>query len=682
MTRSATRRPSLGRWTQRRITHAALGVLCAACVPGCQSQPTKSYGIKPFEATGFRGHTDFILRQRERSLTTGTSKTRSKETIFEESVSLETDGYLLHPNLFEFGLGAVFGLLQEEFEDVVDRRRRDTKDSGDLFEFEADAHIFKKRSTPLSVFANRRRRLVPRPFLPSLETTTTSYGATWQYVSKETPMTLQFTHTDAKLSPLLVGGDPNQPGRQKHTELRFELDHHFSAGHDLSLRYKHESVSEQPFALDYDADEITLVHQLAFGGDRKHRLRSELNYLDQRGTIDIERLRWREDLRLEHTDTLRSRFQLEVLDRTRGSRTRGVAAIEEQSAYVSGSLRHQLFESQTSQILLFARKQKFKPDLDITRWGGQTTINYHKTNPWGILYADYIFRYERNDHDGPSRTNEIIDETHTFRDPQPLTLGNRNVIVGSITVTATDGVTVYHRGWDYSVQTIGDSVEIWRLPGGRIPDGTTVVVDYLFTFGGTFKLDTLNHNFDVRQEFSFGLTPYYRFEWQDQKLSPATATGALAEDITGHLVGLEFQKASLRIFAEYEDRDSTINPFSGWRVGTTYTHRFDSGTVTTFNARWSDIRHHPPHERDITLLTLEARLRQPITTELTIEGAVLYRNGEDSVARDTEGVDASMSLEWSFRDTKIMMSYEYSDYKDDFTQNDSSALFFHLNRKL
>ena len=34
-----------------------------------------------------------------------------------------------------------------------------------------------------------------------------------------------------------------------------------------------------------------------------------------------------------------------------------------------------------------------------------------------------------------------------------------------------------------------------------------------------------------------------------------------------------------------------------------------------------------------------------------------------------------------FRDTEIKMSYEYSDFDDEFTQNDSSALFIHVNRE-
>lgn len=640
-----------------------------------------SYGIKSFELTDLGGHADFTFRHREREQKSkmGKSKIRTEETILEESISLETEGFVFHPNILEFGLAGLFGLVQEDFREVVDKSKRDTNDDGDLYEYDLHAQLFKKREFPLTVFAQRRRGLVPRPFLPSLETTTTNYGLTWQYVNKKMPTILQFSHTDARLSPLYVAGEEDD-GRQKNTELRFETGYNFTDHNTLSFQYEYESVDEKPFDFYYDSDEILLTHRLAFGSEHQHRLRSEFNYLNQRGTVDLERTRWREDLRLKHADTLESQVLFEALNRKRGGRSGEVPISEECSYYLTGLLRHRLFESQTSQIRLFVRQQEFEPDLDITRWGGNADIQYRKTNPWGVLHADYGFRFERNDHDGETRTNETIDETHSFRDPDPIVLGNRNIDVGSITIRAEDRVTYYHRGLDYSLQTIGNLVEIRRIPGGRIVDGQTVLIDYLFTTGGTYRLDTVNHRAGIRQDFEVGITPYYRFEWQDQSLSPTNATGAIAEDITAHLVGIEYQTPALRIFAEYEDRDSTINPFISTRVGASLAHRFKSGAETNLRARWTETRHGEPNERDIELLTLEGRYRHPITENLSFESTVLYRNGEDSASDDTEGIDVSLALEWFIRETEIRMSIERNEFEDAFTSNDSVAAFVHIRR--
>ncbi len=670
------------RCARRWITRFVMGLAGAVCVAGCVSSQDATYGIKTLELTDVGGYVEFVTRRQERELSTKTtrSKTRSEESIFEESVRLDVDGSVLHPNLFEFGLGGLFGLVQERFEDEVDGRRRSAASSGEVLEFDFDARLFKKRNTPATLFAHRRRGFVSRPFLPSLETTTTSYGFTWQYVSEKTPTSLQFNHTEATLDPLFAGGDGERPGKQQNTELRFETAYHFNDHHKISFDYERQSVSERPFDLDYDADELNLTHDLKFGAQHQHRLRSELHYLDQRGTIDIERRRWREDLRLEHSETLESRYEFEMLDRTRAGRTSDVPEVEERSLRFAGSLRHKLFESQTLQLRGFVRKQKFKPDLEITRLGGQALLNYHKTNRWGLLRANYGFRADRNESRGGERSTEIIDESHAFRDPAPVTLTNANIVITSITLRAEDGVTFFRRGEDYTVRSIGNVVEILRVPTGRIADGQTVLTGYLFTVGGDFDLDTVRHNLSIQQEFDFGLMPYYRFEWQDQTLEPNDATGAIAEDIEAHTLGVEFRKSALSLFAEYEDRDSTINPFRSSRLGASYTYRFRSGAQSSMNARWTDTMHRAPSVREVRLLTLEGRHRHPIAPNLTIEGAVLYRTGEDSASRDTDGVDVEVSLEWFVRATEIKVSFELNDYEDDFTRNESSALFVHVKR--
>ncbi len=660
----------------------ALGAACAAAAAGCRTRQELSYGIKTVDFTNFRGHADLIVRrqEREQESKTGPSVIRSKETTIEESLSLKTDGYVLHPNILEFGLGAVFGLLQEDFEDVIDGRKRSSSHRGDLLEFDLNAQFLRRRPYPVTVFAHRQRGLVPRPFLPSLETTTTSYGLTWQYISKKTPTSLRFSHTDARLTPLLVSRTGEEEGRQKSTELRFETGYHFSDDHALSFLYEHESVSEAPFELDYDSDEVTFTHRLDFGGDRRHRLRSELSFLNQRGTIGIEEIRWRSDLRLKHSDSLESSVRFDAIDRSRGNRSSDVPDVEERSYHLSWSLRHQLYQSQTVQLRAFVQKQEFAPKLEVSRWGGEAILNYRKTNRWGVLNVNLGLRAEQNESRGAAQAAEIIDEAHTFRDPDPITLGSRNVNTGSITIRSQDRVTFYRRGRDFTVLTVGDLIEIRRVPTGRIADGETVLIGYTFNLGGDFELDTVSYRFGVRQDFEFGLTPYYRFEWQDQSLSPPSASGAIEEDITAHIVGVEYRRSTLRLFAEYEDNDSTIIPFTSLRLGAYYTHRFRSGAETILGVRWTDTRHRVPNERFIKLLTLEGRHRHPITRDLTLESSVLYRNGEDTFSDDTEGIDVSLTVEWLIRETKITMSLEHSEFEDRFARNDNTGLFFHLRR--
>jgi hypothetical protein len=159
------------------------------------------------------------------------------------------------------------------------------------------------------------------------------------------------------------------------------------------------------------------------------------------------------------------------------------------------------------------------------------------------------------------------------------------------------------------------------------------------------------------------------------------ARGVTPDDITAHIVGVEFRRWSLRLAAEYEDHDSTITPFEAVRLTADYTHRFKFGATGNVKARWSDVSYKPPVERDTRFFTIEGRYRHPIIRGLTVEGAVLYRNEEDSLSGPDEGVDVDLSLEWLIRETELRVTYEFGQFEDDFAKNDYSTLFVQVRRR-
>lgn len=663
---------------RRRLVRLALALSAVAPAVGCRSQATRRADVQAIQLTDMGGYLEFVARQRERDQKSkvGAGDTRAKETILEESVRLEIDGYTYHPNFLEFSLGGLFGLLQQSFEEDFSGRDRSSSDDGTIIEFDLDGHFFKKKEYPGSVFARRYRALEARPFQPSIETTTTNYGVLWQYVSERMPTSFQFSHNDVRLEPL---SKEEEDGRQTDTQFRFETGYRFSDHNALSFVYNRQSVEQEPFKLDYDLDEMTLSHRLDFGEGHRHRLDSEFNLYDQRGTFDIERWRWREILRLQHTENLRTWYQLEVLDRTQGSLS-GVPPIQERSYLLSGALEHQLYESLLTQLTGFVQKQEFEAGADIDRMGAQASFDYRKKNPWGELVADYRARLQREERSGGDVLAEVIDERRTFRDPQPVVLTNPRISTSSIFITAEDSFTAYQIGRDYTVRRIGDEIEIERVPTGFIEDGETVLIDYTFNLGGDFTLETVAQDFGIRQNFDFGLSPYYRLRWQDQTISPQEATGAVADDITANILGVEFRRWSLRLVAEYEDHDSTINPFQAIRLTADYTHRFDFGATGIVKARWSDFNYDPPNERETRFFTVEGRYRHPITSHLTVEGVALYREEQDSLSGDDQGIDVDLSLEWLVRQTEVRVTYEFGAFEDDFSENDYSALYVQVRR--
>ncbi len=649
----------------------------AACA-GCRSPAGRPRDVQAVKLNDFGGYLEFVARdrRREQQSKVGAGQTKAKETIFEENLKLEVDGYTYHPNFLEFSLGGLFGLIQSQYEQQTSSLHQSSSDDGDVLEFDLSGDFFQKKKYPGTVFARRYRSLVPRPFLPSIETTTTNFGLIWRYVDEKTPTTVQFSRTEVTLDPL---GSDEPEGRHEDTIFQLDTEYRFADNNVLSFKYRRDSLKEEPFALDYESDEFTLSHRLDFGQRRQHRLESELNYFDQRGTFNTERLRWREILRLQHTEDLRSWYEFEAEDRTQGSLA-GVPPIEERSYQLAGTVEHKLYESLVSQFSLFGQRQDFQRGLSIDRLGAQAAFDYRKKNRAGVLLANYRTQFQTEDRTGGQVLGDVVDEPHTFRDPEPIVLTNPDIVASSIVITGEDRFTFYQVGRDYLVRRVGDRVEIERRPTGLIQDGQTVLIDYTFRVGGDLTLDTVTQDVGLRQDFSFGLSPYYRLRWQDQTISPPFTDGAVAEDITAHILGMEFRRGPVRLVGEYEDHESTITPFEAIRLTGDYTHRFEFGATGVVKARWSRFDYQPPLERQTRFFTVEGRYRHPITTNLMAEGMVLFRDTKDSLSGDDRGVDVDLSLEWLIRETEVRVTYEFGEMDDTFATNEYQTLYVQVRR--
>ncbi len=692
LTASICRPMFRGSLRRRRASAALLGALLLASGDGCQAPPPAGGpapgagqpGLKTLEVTDLHGFLEFVARRREQEQRSkvGAGDTLSKETIFQENVGINTRGHVYHPNLLEYTLGGLFGLLQHSFREDFAGRVTDGSDNGTVLEFDFTGNVLKQKKYPGFVYARRSQGIEPRLFRSSVQTTTDNYGLTWQYLDPKMPTRLQFDYNDVKYHPF---ASTAQPSDRRNLNLRFDTAYKFSEHNVLSFLYEHQGVKERteavtPVELDYGSDEFTLAHRLEFGSQHRNRLESELNYYRQKGSLDTERLRWRETLHLQHSDTLRSWYEFEARDQTRGSLA-NLPPIEERTFRFNGTLEHRLFESLVSQVLGFAQRQDFESGAKIDLWGVEGRLNYQKKNPFGTLRADYTAHLEQESREGREMRAEIRDERQMFRDPDPIVLTNPNIDTGSIVITAQDGITFYQRERDYRVRTVGDRIELERIPTGRIADRETVLIDYIYRLGGSFDLDTVRQDFGLRQDFTFGLSPYYRLRWQDQTISPVTAGGAVPEDITAHILGVEFRRGALDLGAEYEDHFSTINAFDALRLRAGYSYHFKFGGTAAIRAAWTDTSYDPPRDRDTRLFTLEGRYRQALWRTLTFEGAAVYRDGDDSVTGDQRGIDLSFALEWLIRQIEVRITAEQKQFDDNFARNESTAFFVQIRRK-
>lgn len=657
-----------------------VGTVLLLLLTGCQTSRRHHPSIRTFALGRRTGYLEFVVRQRQEDRTTkaGSGRTKSEELILEEHLRLETKGYVYHPNLLVFSLGGLFGLQQVDFEESFSGGTIDSSKDGDVLEFDIQGTLFQAKKYPLSLFARRGRSITPRPFQSSIQTTNTSYGLSWQYVSLRTPVRLTFKHSVIEQDPFLTAGE--REGREENTILQLDAKYLFSDRNILSFAYNHEELEQRPFPTEYVRDRVTVRHRLEFGGAKRHSFESQVDYERGEGTFDADLIRWTESLSLNHTERLRSWYKTEVFDRDQGSAS-SANQVSERSFNAEAGLEHRLYESLESRLLGFFWNQDFDPDLSVRRVGLQADFDYRKKNRWGVLRGTYRIRFERRDQSDGQVNFEVVDRPRTFVAFEPLVLQETNITRASVMLLREDRTLLYEEGRDYVVSPVGDRIELERTATGRIEDGETVLISYRFRMVGGFDLDTLNQSFGLRQQFAFGLSPFYRYRQQRQDLSPPGASGITPEDIDAHTFGVEYRKGPLRLKAEHTDHKSNVRPFRASRLRASYTRDFKNRGTLGLGASWADIDQGPPRPRDTRIITAEARYTQPITDRLIVQGGISYGDQTGTATGRDRIFRANLSLDYSIRKTELHVKYEFSTVDDDFIEEDSSALYIRIRRR-
>ena len=623
--------------------------------------------------TEVRGSLELAITLENDSETySGGGENRTEDVFFEESLRLQTRGYVYHPNFLEFGLGGRFGLIQERFSGVGPLESQSSRDNGTAEDYDVSLLFLKEKDYPLTLFARRFQALERRTFQRAVSQQVETEGLAWQYRSTVLPirLRLQRSQTDSQ------GSHAGQPdSTQQDDTLRLETGWSDTAVGDIALSYDYQAVTEASSNLDYAVHRADFSNDVEFGPGDRYRLRSEARYFDQTGPANYTEMEWRQRLHLEHTGNLSSWYGLELGDQARPGT--GGSGSGDRYGEVSAGVQHLLFQSLVSKLDGVLRRTDYDPAARDDELEAGASLAYSKHNPWGTLTAHYGIRWEHDQRDSPGGFQALRREQRTFNPLDVIVLNDSGLDVGSIVITKLDLTQTYQLYRDYTILEFGGSVEIHRPLGSWIGAGETVWVEYSVLQSSSATTDTTRQTYGVGQNFGFGLSLYYRESRQDQSTTPSTAT--LDDNSRGRLVGARYSPGAIQLTAEYETEDSHAS-FDAYRVNAVWSRRFDWGTSLGVGAGWSLMAYQPPDERTIANRTISATLRQPLSASLMLQGAMLYRDQQDSVNGDDKGIEVDLSLRWTWHQVSAWLSYEFNHYVDDPRRETASTIRFKLVR--
>ncbi|CAG0960920.1 hypothetical protein PHYC_00721 [Phycisphaerales bacterium] len=600
---------------------------------------------KAFDLQRLNAGIEFLGRHRSDKLSVSNEPDRTDtETLLRELFGISGQAYIGHKNLIDLTGSARLG-LEDRFLDSDTLGAQDhSSDFSNLFDL--NAHFLANSKVPFDLYTRREEQFLDQDFSSSLTTTTFETGAAAHIQSGRAPTNIRAFHLETDQNDQLGLFDYSLVQNTFAAQSNLVI----SERHRLEVQYSFDDVSEtRPggFENDYLRHDLLLSDVLNFDAKLPRELRSYLRYFNQDGDSGQEILRLDEQLLLTHTDRFESRYNFSAERQARGD-------ADQSTVRGSALLRHKLFESLVSTGSVGGQWLSSSSDFTSNEWFVQGGLEYTKKVPRGRLNASIggTFTTQHNGEQGG--TLVVIDEPHTFNDPFPIILSRRNIVQGSVVVTAAGGFPTYQENVEYTIDYFADRAEIRVIVGSGISDGQTLLIDYDVGPVPASDIDTLSltasARYTVSEGYLRGISIYSIYRSQDHSLDAADPSRFVLDDTTNLLYGIEYRREGLHLRAERESHDSTVNPYDTTRLQAFYDYRFSRGSSLGLDATHEIIDYTDPVNQ-VTFSRLSARWNQKVAREFDLTLRVDFRDESNDLRGDTQGIDQSLSLRWRRRQT-------------------------------
>ena len=545
----------------------------------CFSQAQHSLGI--WHLRNVSGELDLKGQYRQLKSSFNEVAEDQRSTYLLSGLKLNTSSYLWDKDILLIDLGGAYSpeLRDEKYITVPDRSEVRTLKKLDL-----KTTLFNNKPVTLQGFYNFDQSYYNRELLTNVKSNNQQWGGILSLNNRILPVSMSYRNQKWDQEELQTGRTFNMD--QEIFEVRATKS--FGERDRSELVYSHHNYFYSYAELhqtDYLIDRVALNNSLFFDAARKYNLSSRFIWYDQEGTTSFRRVELLEGLSmlLPHHLKLMANFNIynrkDLLQTWDQKRTRA-------------SLQHKLFKSLTTKLYLEYNQIKLETaDLHReTDFRGGVDLKYTKKIPTG--YLNLAYRYYRHEHstEGVSGMLQIINEEHTISDGEISLFNNPYVDDFSIVVKDETGTLIYQLNFDYILIHRGSFLEIQRVPGGLIPNGANVYIDYMYQQPGSFSYAANNNHFSASVLlFKRLIELYYNYTVQDY---PKVNQGdqLTLNYFQQHIYGVRLDVGFARVGVEADLYKSNIIPYKLRRYYIDVNWNFRSSLLLTLNGNIRDYR--------------------------------------------------------------------------------------------
>ncbi len=571
-------------------------------------------------------------------------------SLFRGQFLLRSRSYIWHPSLMLLDIDLEYqpGAGSYQYLVIPDRSETVTAEQGRI-----QATFFDQRPVSLGIFSNINHAYSNRELLTNIETLKTDFGGLLSYKNRMLPLTLRYIQEDWKQKELEIGRE----FKNYRQMFQAETNKSFGGRDSHQLMFSHSKLQREygnADIIDNTITDINLRDRIFFNRNQSSSLHSFVWYYHQVGSQDFDRFQLYENLTLQLPSQFRllGHYQYSWYDQQ---------FYESRQHNAGGQIEHQLFLSLRSH-LFYDYSQLEQSQFDETIHTAGIGFNYRKKIPAGLLMLDYELRQRKQDHNSLSQQRQIVNEEKRLEDGQTVLLNNPYVDINSIIVHDASRTIIFQLNIDYILITRGDFIEIQRLPGGQISNGTTVYIDYLTNQQDSYQFDSYNNNFRIHTSFFNNLLELY-FRYFDQDYNNVITTNTrILNYITQNVYGIKSTVAFISGGIEFDNFRATIVPYESKRYYINLTRQFFRKWNIILSANYRDYLLTQEKERqkftDLSGRLIYSFWRQ---SRLTLEGG--YR------MQDGRGIDLDLRTfrgEFSTFYRKIVLSIGLETYRRDY----------------
>jgi hypothetical protein len=632
-------------WCRRRLLF--LLPICGLAPLRAQWAPEVE-GLQRFRLRTFEPYLELKVEAQDDQRTNRGEPVRRTYVFVEPVLGVDLRGSVYHPNLLEFHLKPEFGLSHQGMKlDPPGGIRYSEKF---LQRYDARVELLRAKPFATGFFLERGRTYRDLDFFSRAQVDSSRYGGNTGYRTGKVPFSL-----DAMRVVENVGGDVRRASEVTGTTVTLNASVAENRKHRTDFTYVLDAFDRRQEGVGPTvgtSSNASLRDSLTWGSDDRCTLNSNgLFHRVNSNTSHNRSVTVQEGLLLHLRPSLNGDVNYGLSD----SRAEEVASRSHEGGF---ALQHQLYRSLSSRLAVLGETLATHGGgtrLATDRRGTSLDENYTKTLPGqSQLSLNAGWRGDLHRRHATGQVLGVSNEVVTLSDRKPVFLAHPHV---SAVSRVTDVFSApYLEGLDYVLIPHAALMEIRRVPGGRIPEGGQVLVNYLASVPPSDDYSTVAQSYQARLDLWQGVVALYG---RLTKVDNYGGESVVLRNLADRVLGLTVNWRGLAVGAERERQNSNLSPFHSDRTFQSLVLDLGVGTTLALDGEQSSTR-YPDTGRTRQSRALIARYQQRLGAEFTaqLEGGVRRERG---LGFDQDRAAARAALRYVYGKLAFSFSYDFED---------------------